>query len=198
MKWLSGTIALLAVLAILAGCKVIRPTGEGWITLFDGANLSHWYRVGDANWTLQNGIVGAEATSGKGSSFLVTKKSYGNFLLRVEFWASDDANSGIYFRCSNVKNITDRTCYEANIFDQRPDPSYGTGAIMHLAQVKPMPKAGGKWNVYEVWAQGPELTVALNGNVTAYTRDKQFARGPIALQWGRGVVKFRKIEILPL
>ena len=40
----------------------------------------------------------------------------------VEFWASDDANSGIFIRCQNPKQITDRSCYEVNIFDQRPGP----------------------------------------------------------------------------
>ena len=200
MKRLSGiTVGLIAIAITLAACTHISPVREGWIPLFDGTSLNHWNRVGGANWTLSNsGVLSAETTTTKGSSFLVTKNSYSNFDLRVEFWVSDDANSGIYFRCSNVKNITDRTCYEANIFDQRPDPSYGTGAIMHLQQVKPMPKAGGKWNVYEIRAEGPELTVRLNGNVTAYTRDTQFASGPIALQWGRGTVRFRKVEIKPL
>jgi hypothetical protein len=196
-RLLAITMGLVVALAV-AGCGAYRPASEGWITLFDGTNLNHWNRVGGGNWTVLRGAVGAEITSTKGSSFLVSKNSYGNFVLRVEFWVSDDANSGIYIRCSNVKNITDRTCYEANIFDQRPDPSYGTGAIMHLAQVKPMPKAGGKWNVYEIWAQGPELTIKLNGQVTAYRHDTQFASGPIALQWGRGVVRFRLIEIKQL
>jgi len=197
MKRLSVVIMGLVIALTVAACAT-RPASEGWVTLFDGTNLNNWNRVGDANWTLKAGVVGAEITGSKGSSFLVTKNSYGNFVLRVEFWTSDDANSGIYFRCSNVKNITDRTCYEANIFDQRPDPSYGTGAIMHLVQVKPMPKAGGKWNTYEIWAEGPEMTVKLNGQVTAYLRDTQFASGPIALQWGMGVVRFRRIEIKQL
>jgi hypothetical protein len=41
-----------------------------------------------------------------------------------------------------------------NIYDQRPDPSYGTGAIVNFAKVEPMPKAGGKWNTYEITAKG--------------------------------------------
>src|SRR5215813_7382532 len=88
-----------------------------------------------------------EAAS-KDAGYLVSKNSYKNFIVRVEFWPSDDANSGIYFRCLDPKKITDRTCYEANIFDQRPDPSYGTGAITRYVEVNPMPKAGGKWNTY--------------------------------------------------
>ena len=55
--------------------------------------------------------------------------------MRVEFWASHDANSGVFMRCQDVKNITDENCYEANIFDQRPDPSFATGAIVKVAPV---------------------------------------------------------------
>ena len=39
----------------------------------------------------------------------------------------------------------DKSCYEANIFDQRPDPTYGTGGIVHFAEVNPM--AEGWWKV---------------------------------------------------
>jgi len=134
----------------------------------------------------------------KGGGFLVSKNSYQDFVIRVEFWVSDDANSGIYMRCADPKNITDKSCYEANIYDQRPDPSFGTGAIMHIATVSPMPKAGGKWNTYEITAKGPRLTVMLNGIQTVDVQDSKFASGPIALQWGRGVVKFRKVQIKPL
>ena len=63
----------------------------------------------------------------------------------MEFWASDDANSGIFLRCQDPTKITDKSCYEANIFDQRPDPTYGTGGIVHFAEVNPM--AEGWWKV---------------------------------------------------
>ena len=52
----------------------------------------------------------------KEPGYLVTKNSYKNFVVRVEFMASHDANSGIYFRCLDPKKITDRTCYESQYF----------------------------------------------------------------------------------
>jgi len=119
-------------------------------------------------------------------------------VIRVEDWDSDDANSGIDRSRRDPKSITDKSCYEANIYDQRPDPSFGTGAIMHIATVSPMPKAGGKWNTYEITVKGPRLTGMLNGIQTVDVQDCEFASGPIALQWGRGVVKFRKVQIKPL
>jgi len=62
-----------------------------------------------------------------------------------------------------------------------------------------MPKAAGKWNSYEITAQGPHLTVVLNGQTTADVQDsKHLNAGPIALQYGSGVVKFRKVQIKPL
>jgi len=67
-----------------------------------------------------------------------------------------------------------------NIYDQRPDPSYGTGGIVNVAKVSPMPKAGGKWNTYEITAKGSQLTVVLNGVQTVDVQDSQHAQGPFA------------------
>ena len=38
----------------------------------------------------------------------------------------------------------------------------------------------------------------LNDIQTVDVQDSKFASGPIALQWGRGVVRFRKMQIRPL
>jgi hypothetical protein len=54
--------------------------------------------------------------------------------------------------------------YEA---DQSPEPSYGTGAITRYVEINPMPKAGGKWNTFEITARGRDIMVVLNGNKTA-------------------------------
>ena len=116
----------------------------GWTTLINGEEgLDNWHRVGDANWRAEDGAI--VAYRGKGG-FLVSKGSYKDFELRAEFWADPTTNSGIFIRLSNPKRIGSDNAYEVNIFDQPPDPAYGTGAIVNLAKVSPMPKAGGKWN----------------------------------------------------
>ena len=159
--------------------------------------MENFNKVGEANWTATDGAIQA-TQGGKEASYLVSKGTYQDFMLHVEFWASDDANSGIFMRCRDATRITDETCYEANIFDQRPDPTYGTGAIVKVAKVQPMPKAGGKWNTYDITLRGPRLVVVLNGVKTVDVQDSKLASGPIALQWGRGTIKFRKVEIKPL
>jgi len=184
----------LSFAAALAGCASM----SGSTVLVDGTRgLDNFNRVGDANWSAMDGAIQATA-GGKDPAYLVTKVPYTDFMIRVEFWASDNANSGVFLRCQNPAVITDETCYEANIFDQRPDPTYGTGAIVKVAAVSPMPKAGGKWNTYEITARGKRLTLVLNGVKTVDVEDGKLASGPIALQWGQGTIRFRKVEITPL
>jgi len=190
--------ASLGLALLLGGCAGYGP-GGGWTTLIDGTRgLDNFHRVGEANWSAVDGAIQA-TQGGKDNAYLVTHSSYKDFVIRVEFWSSDDANSGVFIRCQNPAAITDESCYEANIFDQRPDPTYGTGAIVKVAKGPvPMPKAGGKWNTYEITAQGKRLVLVLNGVKTVDVEDSKFASGPIALQWGRGTIKFRKVEIKAL
>jgi hypothetical protein len=163
----------------------------GWVTLFDGTHLNNFNTVGTANWKLGGGIV--EATSGAG--FLVSKENYTDFELRVEFWVDESANSGVYMRCQNAAEITDKTCYEANIFDKRPDQTGRTGAIVHIAKPLAIVDAGGRWNTYEITAKGPHLTVRLNGTLTTDAKDDKLTNGPIALQYMAGTVRFRRVQI---
>ena len=201
------TAALLIIELALFGCssEMSGQRDAGWITLLDGSNpktLDNWDRIGDANWRAEDGAVVAD--KGKGG-YLVSKNAYKDFQIRAEFWADASTNSGIFIRISDPKMIGSKTAYEVNIYDQRAEPDYGTGAITNIAKVSPMPKAGGKWNVYEITAKGAHLTVVLNGSKTVDVEHGQFSEGPISLQFGNGdkgapggPIKWRKVQIKPL
>lgn len=158
-------------------------------------DLKAWTLVGDANWTVAGDVVQAD----KGSGFLVTPIAYGDFQMTVDVWVNDEANSGVFIRCSDPKTISATNAYEVNIFDKRPDPAYRTGAIVNVAKPLAMVNAGGKWNTLEITAKGAKMTVVLNGVTTVRdAEDARFARGPIALQYAAGVVRFRNVRIRPL
>jgi hypothetical protein len=197
MTRIASTACAIAVASLLGACAQMGV--GGWTTLIDGTKgLENFNRVGEANWVATDGAIQA-STGGKDPGYLVTKVPYKDFQMRVEFWSSDDANSGIFVRCQNPSQITDENCYEANIFDTRPDPIYATGAIVKVAKLTaPMIKAGGQWNTYEITAKGNRLVLVLNGTKTVDVEDSKLTSGPIALQWGRGVIKFRKVEIKTL
>ena len=200
MNRLLVSFASLAFALLAAGCAGMSG-GSGWTTLIDGASgMENFYVVGDANWRGQDGAIMADG--GKGG-FLVSKKSYRDFEMRAEFYAESNTNSGIFIRMTDTKTIGSKTSYEVNIFDTRPGPEYGTGAIVNVAKVDPMPKAGGKWNVYEITAKGNHLVVVLNGQKTVDVQNSQFPEGPFSLQFGdippKGLlgapIKFRKLQI---
>jgi hypothetical protein len=204
MKRVSACFAALLVVALgIAGCGMMPGSESGWITLVDGTtkSLENWNRIGDANWRIEDGALVADKGDG---GYLVSKNSYKDFEIRAEFWADHNTNSGIFLRAADPKKIGAVSSYEVNIYDQRPEPKYGTGAIVDVAAVNPMPKAGGKWNTYLITAKGSQLTVVLNGQQTVNIADSKFAQGPFALQYGMngkeagGVIKWRKVEIRPL
>jgi hypothetical protein len=205
MKRLSAiTMGLLVVAFTVFGCAT-QPSGPGWVTLIDGdKGLENWDRIGDANWRAEGGAIVAD--KGKGG-YLVSKNSYKDFEIYAEFWAETTTNSGIHIRNADPKKISSATSYEVNIYDQRPGQEYATAAIVDVASV-PVPiiyKAGGKWNTFEIYAKGSEMTVKFNGAVTVSTRDSKFASGAFSLQFGNGpkdapggAIKWRKVMVKPL
>jgi hypothetical protein len=185
---------------VLAGCAGMQMGSGGWTVLHDAKSLDGWNRVGDANWRIEDGLAIAD----KGRGFLVTRQQYKDFEMHVEFWADEDANSGIYFRCTSATDLSNTTCYEANIFDKRPTP-FGTGAIVDVAETVPRPLAAGRWNTYDLTVKGDHFVLVMNGVKTADGRDtKRPAAGYVGLQLfpgvvkDKGVIKFRKVEIRPL
>jgi len=198
------SVFLLAVAFTAFGCAT-SLNSPGWITLIDGdKGLENWNQIGDSNWRAEGGAIVAD--KGK-SGFLVSKNVYKDFEIYAEFWAETDTNSGIFIRASDPTKVGSDNAYEVNIWDIRPDPKYGTGAIVDFAAVAVpiVNKAGGKWNTYEIIAKGTRLTVKLNGVVTASTDNSKYASGPFALQFGPGVkgvtggpIKWRKVQIRPL
>jgi len=165
----------------------------GFVSLFDGSTLNGWNAIGTANWSVVDGAM--QATSGNG--YLVTAMPYGDFQITLEFWVTDDANSGVFIRGGDPSTITPANAYEVNI-NQKAPSGFGTGAVVGVAKPAAIPPTGGQWNTYDITARGTRLTVLVNGMQTVNADDSKHARGVIALQYGAGTVKFRNVRIRTL
>ena len=195
---IAGACLLIAFAAV--GCG--HMPGSGWVTLIDGAKgMDNWYVTGtNANWRGEDGAIQADKTDGKGASVLASKRTFRDFELVVEFWAADNTNSGVYVRAPDPKTInTASGAYEVQIWDQNPNQKYATGSLVNVAEVKPVYKAGGRWNTFEITAKGTQITVKMNGTTTASIKDaKNVGEGRIGLQFNGGPIKFRKLAVKPL
>lgn len=198
MRKIYGFALVSVALAALSACSEPSPpvSADGWQTLFDGSTLDYFTVLGDANWRIEDDGVTADQSTGP--SWLVSKPDYSNFELELEFWVDTEANSGVFLRCQDREAVSDTSCYEVNIFDTRSDQTYRTGAIVNVAEPKEFVYTGGQWNRYQIMADGDHLKVTLNGRDMVDIEDSKFASGPIALQYGQGIVKFRNVKIRPL
>ena len=193
MKRVAAVVAGLLVFSA-ASLQPVEAQG-GWTTLFDGKNMDAFNKVGDANWTIADGVLQADKGMG---GYLVTKQPYTDFEIRAEFWVDTPANSGIFIRCTNPEKVGTDSAYEVNIFDTRPDQTYRTGAIVNVAKPSRVVNTGNKWSSFDITAKGSKMTVKIDGMTIAEGDDAAHPRGAIALQWGAGTVKFRNVRVRTL
>jgi hypothetical protein len=178
---------------------------EGFRPLFNGKNLDGW--EGDPRaWSVRDGmIVGStEGVKLTHNSFLISKQSFGNFILRAECKLRNH-NSGIQFRSEALPEWVVRgyqadmgeSDYWGNIYDEK-----GTRGTM----VDGWPKARDvvhlkDWNDYEISCNGDHIQLKLNGVETADLHDSARLSGILALQLHAGQpmeAYFRNIRIKEL
>ena len=83
-----------------------------------------------------------------------------------------------------------------NVCDKRPDPTYGTAAIVDFAKVRqPVPMAANRWNSFHITAEGPRLVVVFNGEQTVDVQNDKFRSSPIAPQSAGGTIRLRKVQV---
>jgi hypothetical protein len=186
--------ALLVVAFALAGCASSGPSGPGWTTLIDGENgLQNFSRLGEANWTASEGSIWATKKTSQDAGILLSKESYTDFEVYAEFWADEEANSGIYIRVMNQKVVNTKAAYEVQIWDK--SPAMATASVMPPGKASPKFKAANKWSTFEIIAKGPRIINKMDGEVAVDVNDTAFTSGPIALQYNAGTIKFRKVMI---
>ena len=167
----------------------------GWVLIFDGTSLTGWAPRLDGQWEVADGTISAVPDAGRG--FMATTAHYADFQLTVDFWIDDTANSGVFLRCPAEGAISQGNAFEVNIFD--PHTTWPTGSINEVAKIQTVLQTAGKWNTFEITADGDHLVVQLNGQTTVDARSDRHQSGPIALQYnGAGQVRFRNIKIKTL
>jgi hypothetical protein len=179
---------------------------EGYRLLFDGKSLDGW--KGDLKlWSVRDGkIVGStEGNKIPHNGFLISKEKFSNFILRLDVNLRNH-NSGIQFRSEELPDWVVRG-YQADAAEgawwgSLYGEKTGRGVIVsgYTGKGEKVVKPEG-WNSYEIICRGKQITLTLNGLVTADLEDDMSADGILALQLHAGPpmeASFRNIRIRTL
>jgi lysophospholipase L1-like esterase len=158
----------------------------GFVSLFDGTDLGGWQYPGrpplegkpatdDGRYIVRNGrIVVTASHSGQPGAKLWTRKQFpGDFVLRLEFRASPNADSGVYVRVPQLQ------CRDFLI----------AGPFATLTRYRPL-----DWNEIEVTVRGGLAHCTCNGEVLLDAMPVP-SNGPIGLESDRGQMEYRRIRI---
>src|SRR3954469_24303446 len=166
--------ALFAACLFTAACAFAadKPSAteeEGFVTLFNGKDLTGWV-YGDnkagKGYQVENGAVFCTEHDGGN---LYTEKEYSDFVFRFDFKLEDSSNNGIGIRAP-LKGDAAYVGMEIQILDH-DDPQYKDirpaqkhGSVYDVFAAKTgFLKPTGEWNYEEIVANGRQITVTLNG-----------------------------------
>ncbi len=167
---------------------------DGWIQLFDGETLFGWKAGSEADWKVADGVI--SVTSGK-QGLLHTTSEFSDYVLKVDFRAPKETNSGIFLRTGAVPTSPTVDCYEANIAAPSVSP-FPTGSLVGRKKGN-VDQFSTDWQTYEIRVEGDRFQLKLNGaDVLDYTDPKPLGRGFIGLQFNTGKAEFRNIKLKPL
>ncbi|MDX1952732.1 MAG: family 16 glycoside hydrolase [Verrucomicrobiota bacterium] len=195
-------------------CCILLSCQAAELSLFNGRNLDGW-EGNRQTWRVEQGSItgGSLAETTKENDFLCTEREFTNFIVQLQFklsGAEGFINSGIQIRSKRVPGSHEVAGYQCDLGD--PD---WWGAIYDEARrnrvlfptdmvaVNEVVRRG-DWNDYKIRADGPRITVWLNGVRTAdyYEEDPSIPNsGVIAIQLhggGKAMVQVREIKLTEL
>jgi hypothetical protein len=206
-------IVFAVVLGLLFSSFAYSADG-GFVSLFDGKTLNGWKRLGGkAEYTVKDGMIVGTAVPNTPNSFLCTEKSYGDFILELEYNVDKELNSGVQIRSEYDKGKNRVFGYQVEIDASSRAWSggiYDEGRRGWLFDLKGKPEARkafkqGDWNKYHIECRGDSIKTWINGVPAADLKDSKTPRGFIGLQvHGIGKkteplqVRFRNIRVQEL
>jgi len=187
-------VVILGSLVFLGFSAIAQaPPKDGWVSLFNGADLAGWKKNGEEKWIIEEKTILCESTANK-YGYLTTEKTYRDFELRLKFKGEATGNSGVFFH-ARITGIDPEHGPDIEGMQVEVDPSVGnhTGGLyesggrgwvmMPTAEGEHALKLG-QWNDLEASVHGNHVVTRLNGiKIADYTDPTpKFTDGVIGLQ----------------
>ncbi|MEM1249418.1 MAG: DUF1080 domain-containing protein [Acidobacteriota bacterium] len=192
---LHNSVSARSIAALLLLFAAATPLGaqsdDGWTPLFNGTDLTGWRKLGgDAEYSVENGVLVGLSKPSRQNTFLVTEKSYDDFVLELEFKVDSKTNSGIQVRSEADPEKGRVFGYQIEI---DPSERAWTGGLYDEARrgwlypldVNQEARAAfrsGEWNTFRIECLGPSIRSWLNGVPATHLLDDMTSEGFIGLQ----------------
>lgn len=179
-----------------------RPDGEGFHTLFDGANLGDW--VGGDRSLIKLEYDAVVARSKAGHLFYAGEAAGGdftNFHLKLQILADPQGNGGVVFH-TQPRDKGTLPGIEVQVNHAGADESR-SGGLWSIADVGQSPVTRKEWYTQEIIVEGRRVRSIINGRtVVDVTLDdaqaEKLSHGTIGLQFWDKEVAYRQVKIKPL
>ena len=150
-----------------------------------------------ADWQVKDGAI---FVSGGEKGLLCTTVEFDNYVLKADFRAAKNTNSGIFLRTAPVVGMNDITtkCYELNIAP--PDNPFPTGSFVGRQKGKTVPEKAGEWQSYEVTLDGAKVDrqAQRRNGPRIHRSASDAAAATSACSSTSGQVEFKNIKLKPL
>ena len=148
-----------------------EEAAEGFELLFDGESLDAWrgFQMDDvpAGWSAKEGALAF--TPGVGGGTLITRDTYTDFDLRLEWKVGEAGNSGIFFGIAESTESAFQSGPEMQVLDNaghydggNPLTSAGSNYGLH-APPEDVTRPVGEWNEVRIVRHGNRVVHWLNG-----------------------------------
>lgn len=168
-------VVVMVILAGVAGAAEKPEKEEGFVRLFptdgvpEGWLVRSWSDVSkppgaETQWTVKEGILHGSARG----TWLISKRKYGDFILKFDFKLGPTGNSGCALRAPLFGDpaFDGMELQMADYrYNTRAKDSELTGGIYRAIAPRKQVYKPTKWNSYAIKLQGPRLHVTLNGEV---------------------------------
>lgn len=176
------------------------PDDSGFVSLFNGRDMTGWTMQWPGNWTVERGILTGRQDPATGSdSWLFTEQTWDDFVVQLEFKITKGGNSGVGIRMpKGVEGRPSQHGYEIQINDS--DEEFPTGSAFRHVAASPKMHEVEKWNEMAIYGVKDHLVVYVNKIKVLDTKLQVSSEGRIGLQVHGGeqyknqVVEFRNIR----
>jgi hypothetical protein len=190
------------------------PSGEGWISMFNGKDLSGWTpKNGWAIYRIDGDAILGTTSNQSPNSFLCSNEEYSDFELRFQVKVHDKLNSGVQIRSKSLPSKDNGRVHGPQVeIESGPGEAgyvYGEATGRNWISPTQPPHShlkNGEWNQYHIRAVGKRIQTWINGTLIEDITDPlSFDSGFIGLQVhgigkeeGPYDVRWKSIEIRDL